>query len=53
MVLNFLSFKSISTGAQYVTPDNKIYCEKDKICWFSSAVAGKTNKIIMQLQTRV
>jgi hypothetical protein len=28
--------KSISTGAQYVTPDSKIYCEKIKMCLFSS-----------------
>jgi hypothetical protein len=28
--------KSISTGAQYVTPDSKIYCEKVKMCRFSS-----------------
>ncbi len=27
---------SISTGAHYVTPDSKIYCEKVKICQFSS-----------------
>jgi hypothetical protein len=46
---------SISTGAQYVTPHSKIYCEKVKMCRFSSgnwffctkfvqlAVAGKTH----------
>jgi hypothetical protein len=28
--------KSISTGAQDVTPDSKIYCEKVKRCRFSS-----------------
>ncbi len=28
--------KSISNGAQYVTPDSKIYCEKVKMCHFSS-----------------
>jgi hypothetical protein len=28
--------RSISTGAQYVTPDSKIYCEKVKMCRFSS-----------------
>jgi hypothetical protein len=28
--------KSISTGAEYLTPDSKIYCEKVKICRFSS-----------------
>jgi hypothetical protein len=45
--------KSISTGAQYVTPDSKIHCEKVKMCRFGSenwffcskfvqlAVAGK------------
>jgi hypothetical protein len=30
-------FKSISNGAQYVTPDSKIYCENVKnVCQFSS-----------------
>jgi len=29
-------FKSISNGAQYVTPDSKIYCIKVKMCRFSS-----------------
>jgi hypothetical protein len=28
--------ESISNGAQYGTPDSKIYCEKVKMCWFSS-----------------
>jgi hypothetical protein len=28
--------KSISTGDQYITPDSKIYCEKVKMCRFSS-----------------
>jgi hypothetical protein len=28
--------KSILTGVQYVTPDSKIYCEKIKMCRFSS-----------------
>jgi hypothetical protein len=28
--------KSISTGAQYVTPNNKIYCEKVEMSWYSS-----------------
>jgi hypothetical protein len=32
--LFFPSYKTISTGAQYVTPDNKIYCEKVKMCRF-------------------
>jgi hypothetical protein len=27
---------SIFTGAQYVTPDSKIYCEKVRLCQFSS-----------------
>ncbi len=27
--------QSISTSAQYLTPDNKIYCEKVKMCRFS------------------
>jgi hypothetical protein len=31
-----MATKSISTGAQYVTPDSKIYCEKVKMCRFSS-----------------
>jgi hypothetical protein len=31
-----LSAYSISTGAQYVTPDSTIYCEKVKMCRFSS-----------------
>jgi hypothetical protein len=29
-------YKSISTGAQHVTPDSKIHCKNVKICWFSS-----------------
>jgi len=28
--------KSISSGAEYVTPDSKIYREKVKMCWFIS-----------------
>jgi hypothetical protein len=28
--------ESISNGAQYVTPDSKIYCQKVKMCRFSS-----------------
>jgi hypothetical protein len=28
--------KSISTSAQYVTPDSKIYSKKSKMCHFSS-----------------
>jgi len=31
-----LCTKSISTGAQYVTPDGNIYCEHVKMCRFSS-----------------
>jgi hypothetical protein len=27
---------ALSTGAQYVTPDSKMYCEKVKMCRFSS-----------------
>jgi hypothetical protein len=27
---------TISTGAEYLTPDSKLDCEKMKICWFSS-----------------
>jgi hypothetical protein len=29
--------KSIATGAQYVSPDSIIYCEKVKMCRFDSA----------------
>ncbi len=29
-------WKSISTSAQYVTPDSKIYCDRVKMCQFSS-----------------
>jgi hypothetical protein len=29
--------KSISTGAEYVTPDSIIYCERVKMCRYSSA----------------
>jgi hypothetical protein len=59
--------KSISTGAQYVTPDSKIYSEKVKMSRFSSgnwfffctklvvqlAVAGKRCNTVVHLQTRV
>jgi hypothetical protein len=57
--------KSISNGAQYVTPDNKIYCEKVKMCWFRSgnsffctkfvqlAVAGKWRNTVVHLKKRV
>jgi len=57
--------KSISTGAQHVTPDSKIYSEKVKICRFSSgnwffctkfvhlAVAGKRHNTVLHLQKRV
>ncbi len=55
----------ISTGAQYVTPDSKIYCEKVKMYRFSSgnwffstkfvqlAVAGKRRNTALHLQKRV
>jgi hypothetical protein len=32
-------FESISNGAQYVTPDSKIYCEKVKMCLFAQEIA--------------
>jgi hypothetical protein len=56
---------SISNGAQYVTPDIKIYCEKIKMCrcssgnWFfrtkfvQLAEAGKRRNTIVQLPKRV
>jgi hypothetical protein len=34
--LNQQMTKSISNGAQYVTPDSKMYREKVKMFWFSS-----------------
>jgi hypothetical protein len=57
--------ESISTGAQYVTLDNKICCEKVKMCWFSLgnwffytkfvqlAVAGKRRNTVVHLKKRV
>ncbi len=57
--------KSISTGAQYLTPKSKIYCEKVKMCRFSSgnwffctkfiqlAVASKRHNTVVHLQKRV
>jgi hypothetical protein len=54
--------KSISNGAQYVTPDSTIYCEKFKMCRFSSgnclfctkfmqlAVVGKRRNTVLHLQ---
>jgi hypothetical protein len=57
--------KSISTGAQYVIPDRKIYCEKVKMCRFSLgnwffgtkfmqlAVAGKMRNTVVHLPRRV
>ncbi len=54
----------ISTCAQYVTPDNKIYCEKVKMCRFSSgnwffctkfgqlAMAGESRNTVVHLQKR-
>ncbi len=56
--------KSISTGAQYVTPDTKIYCGKVKMCQFISgncffcikfvhlAVAGKRCNTVVHLQKK-
>jgi hypothetical protein len=57
--------KSISTGAQCVTPYSKIYCEKVKMCRFSSgnwffcttfvqlAAAGKRYNTVVHLEKRV
>jgi len=57
--------KSISTGAQYVTPDRIIYWEKVKMCRCSSvilffctkfvelAIAGKRRNAVVHLQRRV
>jgi len=36
MAVSFCSTESISTAAQYVTTDSKIYCEIAKMCRFSS-----------------
>jgi hypothetical protein len=38
--------KSISTGAQYVTPDSTIYCGKVKMCRFSSGNWLFCNKFV-------
>jgi len=57
--------KSIFNGAQYVTPDSIIYCEKVKMCRFRSGnwffctkfvqlvVAGKWCNTVVPLQKRV
>ncbi len=57
--------KSISNGAQYVTPENKIYGKKVKKCQFSSgnwflctrfvhiAMACKRPNTVVHLQKRV
>ncbi len=57
--------KSISKGAQYVTPERKIYCEKVKMCRFSSgnwffctkfvqlAMPGKRHNRVVHLPKRV
>jgi hypothetical protein len=62
MIKGLESCKSISTGAQYVTPVSKIYCEKVKMCrfnlgnWFfctkfvQLAVAGKSCNTVVHLQ---
>ncbi len=56
---------SVATGAQYVTPHSKVYCEKVKMCWFSSgnwffctkfvelAAAAKGRNTVVHLQKRV
>ncbi len=53
--------KNISTDAEDVTPDSKIYCEEVKMCRFSArnwflctkfaqlAVAGKRRNIVVHL----
>jgi hypothetical protein len=38
--------KNISTGAQYVAPDSKIYCEKVKMCQFSSGNWFSCTKLV-------
>jgi hypothetical protein len=55
--------QSISTGAQYGTPNSKIYCDKVKICRFSSGnwffctkyvklpVAGKSRNRVVQVKS--
>jgi hypothetical protein len=60
-----IACKSMSTGAQYVTPDNEIYCKKVKMCRFSSGnwffstkfvqltVAVKVCNTVVRLQKRV
>jgi hypothetical protein len=60
-----MSPQSISTGAEYVTPDSKIICEKVKMCWFISgtwffcttfvqlAMAGKRRNTVVHLHKRV
>jgi hypothetical protein len=57
--------KSISTSAEYVTPDSKIYREKVQMCWFISgncffctqfvqlAMAGAWRNTVVHLQKRV
>ncbi len=56
--------KNISNGAQYLILNNKIYCEKIKLCWFSSrnwffctkfiqpAKVGKRHNIVVYLPKR-
>jgi hypothetical protein len=62
LLTSFHLCKSISTGAQYVTLDSKIYCEKIKMCLFSSgnwffctkfvqlAMASKRHNTVVHLQ---
>jgi hypothetical protein len=38
--------KSISTGAEYVTLDSKIYLEKVKMCWFISGNCFFCTKLV-------
>jgi hypothetical protein len=38
--------KSISTGAEYLTPDSKIYREKVKMCWFISENCFSCTKFV-------
>jgi hypothetical protein len=55
--------RNISTVAQYVTPDSKIYCEKLKCAGLAQeigfftfvqlAMAGERRNIVVHLQKRV
>ncbi len=61
----YYTYLSISNGAQYVTLDSEIYCEKVKMCRFSSGnwffftkfvqlgMAGKWHNTVVHLPKRV